>query len=114
LGNLLTRAKNYPGALDAYQQALRLNPQHTEVLFNLGFIMASTGMYESAEEMLTRVVRMKPDYVDKALFNLAVVQQKIGKRKESLASLEAAVAIRPENESAQVYLKELRSSVKDQ
>jgi type II secretory pathway predicted ATPase ExeA/tetratricopeptide (TPR) repeat protein len=113
LGNLLTRAKNYSGALDAYQGALRLNPQHTDVLFNLGFIMASTGMYESAEEMLTRVVRMKPDYVDKALFNLAVVQQKIGKRKESLASLEAAVAIRPENESARAYLNELRSSAKD-
>ena len=48
-----------------------------------------------------RAVDLKPAYLDKALFNLAVVRQKIGKHQDSLAALEAAVAIRPENQKAQ-------------
>lgn len=110
LGNLYTRDKAYAEAIAAYRKAVGLDPQRSDALFNLGFILANTGMYESAEEMLVRVVRLKPDYVDKALFNLAVVQQKIGKREESLASLEAAVAIRPENQKARAYLEELKST----
>ena len=113
LGNLYTRTQRYSESVDVYRKALQLNPQHTDVLFNLGFTLANTGMYESAEEMLARVVQLKPEYIDKALFNLAVVQQKVGKIKESLASLEAAVAIRPQNEKAQAFLKELRSAEKE-
>ncbi len=110
LGLLHTRAKTYAQAIEHYQAAIRLNPQLAEAYFNLGYIYDSTGMYASAEEMLEEVVALKPAYQDKALFNLAVVRQKIGKRQESLAALEAAVAIRPENQKAQTYLKELRAA----
>lgn len=110
LGLLHTRDKKYTQAIEHYQTAIRLNPQSAEAYFNLGYIYDSTGMYASAEEMLEQVVALKPAYQDKALFNLAVVRQKIGKRQESLAALEAAVAIRPENQKAQAYLKELRAA----
>jgi len=110
LGLLHTRAKTYAQAIEHFQAAIRLNPQLAEAYFNLGYIYDSTGMYASAEEMLEEVVALKPAYQDKALFNLAVVRQKIGKRQESLAALEAAVAIRPENQKAQTYLKELRAA----
>ena len=110
LGHLHTRAKNYAQAIENYQTATRLNPQLAEAYFNLGYIFASTGKYAPAEEMLARVVALKPAYQDKALFNLAVVRQKIGKRQESLAALKAAVAIRPENQKAQAYLQELKAA----
>jgi type II secretory pathway predicted ATPase ExeA/tetratricopeptide (TPR) repeat protein len=110
LGHLHTRAKNYAQAIEYYQTAIRLNPQSAEAYFNLGYIFASTGKYAPAEEMLARVVALKPAFQDKALFNLAVVQQKIGKHQESLAALEAAVAIRPENQKAQAYLQELKAA----
>ncbi|HSO59418.1 MAG TPA: AAA family ATPase [Desulfobacterales bacterium] len=110
LGLLHTRAKTYAQAIEHYQTAIRLNPQSAEAYFNLGYIYAITGMYASAEEMLEQVVALKPAYQDKALFNLSVVRQKMDKRKESLAALEAAVAVRPENQKAQAYLKELRAA----
>ena len=110
LGHLHTRTKNYAQAIENYQTATRLNPQLAEAYFNLGYIFASTGKYARAEEMLARVVALKPAYQDKALFNLAVVRQKIGKRQESLAALKAAVAIRPENQKAQAYLQELKAA----
>jgi type II secretory pathway predicted ATPase ExeA/tetratricopeptide (TPR) repeat protein len=109
LGNCYTRTKKYAQAIEVYQQAAQLNPRLPDVFFNLGFIFATTGMYASAEEMLVRVVALKPDYLDKALFNLAVVQQKNGKHRESLASLEAAVVIRPENQDAQAFLRERKA-----
>jgi type II secretory pathway predicted ATPase ExeA/Tfp pilus assembly protein PilF len=112
LGNLYTRSNDLPQAIDIYRKAIQLDPRQSDALFNLGFILASTGMYHSAEKMLMRVVQLRPDYLDKALFNLAVVQQKIGKRQASLASLEAAVAIQPGNKRARAYLEELKTSMR--
>jgi tetratricopeptide (TPR) repeat protein len=113
LGHLQTRSKAYPQAIDQYQAALRLAPESVEALYNLGFIYAADGSPAKAEEMFRRVVALKPDFLDKALFNLAVVQQKLGKRRESMASLEAAVAIRPDNEKAQAYLKALKAGPRE-
>ncbi|MBI5552200.1 MAG: AAA family ATPase [Desulfobacterales bacterium] len=112
LGHLYTRSKEYTRAIEHYQAAIRLSPQSVEALYNLGFIHAANGAPAKAEEMFNRVVALKPEFLDKALFNLAVVQQKLGKRKESVASLEAAVAIRPENEKAQAYLKALKTGTR--
>ncbi|MBI5895377.1 MAG: AAA family ATPase [Desulfobacterales bacterium] len=114
LGNMYTRAKDYDQAIDHYQKAAQLDPRSAEAPFNLGYIYASTGKYTSAEEMLVRAVALKPAYLDKALFNLAVVRQKIGKHRESLAALEAAVAIRPDNQKAQAYLNALKADGREE
>jgi type II secretory pathway predicted ATPase ExeA/TolA-binding protein len=109
LGKLYTRSKDYARAIEAYQKAVGLDPDLADALFNLGFIYASTGMYENAEIMFARVVRANPPYLDKALFNLAMVQQKLGKKEESRTSLEKAVAVKPNNEKAQTYLKKFKA-----
>ena len=94
-------------AIDAYQNAVALNPKLSDAFFNLGFIYATTGMYEDAEKLFVRVVQLEPAYLDKALFNLAVTQERLGKREECLANLQMAIMIRPENQKAQNYLKQL-------
>ena len=113
LGKRYTRQKAYPKAIDAYQKAVELDPTVSDAFFNLGFIYAATGQFEEAEEAFKQVVVLKPDYVDKSLFNLAVVQQKLGKKAQSIANLEEAVAMRPENERALAYLNQLRRSATD-
>ncbi len=112
LGHLYTRSQEYPQAVEHYQAAIRLAPDSAEALYNLGFIYAADDAPAKAEQMFKRVVALKPEFLDKALFNLAVVQQKLGKRKESVASLEAALAVRPDNERAQAYLKALKSGAR--
>ena len=64
-------------------------------------------MYEDAEKLFSRVVQLEPPYLDKALFNLAVIQEKLGKKEECMANLQMAIMIRPENQKAQAYLKQL-------
>ncbi|MBR9980739.1 MAG: AAA family ATPase [Desulfatitalea sp.] len=111
LGKLYSRGQDYPRAIDAYQNVLRLDPTLPEAYFNLGFLFATTGQYESAERMFARVVQMKPDYLDKALFNLAIVQRKRGKNRESVANLEEALAIRPDNQRVQAYLDQFKATL---
>ncbi|MDZ7582610.1 MAG: tetratricopeptide repeat protein [Deltaproteobacteria bacterium] len=110
LGKVYTRLKDYAQAIEAYQKAVDLDPVLSDALFNLGFIYASTGMYDSAEKMFARVVRTNPPYLDKALFNLAMVQQKLGKKEESRASLEKALAAKPDNQKAQTYLQQFKAA----
>ena len=113
LGRLYTRSKDYALAIDAYQNAVTLNPKLPDAFFNLGFIYATTGMYEDAEKLFARVVQLEPAYLDKALFNLAVIQEKLGKKEECLANLQMAVMIRPENEKAQSYLEQLMGAAEE-
>ncbi len=108
LGKYYTKIKDYPRAADTYQKAVHLDPLVPDAFFNLGFIYATLGRYEAAEQAFSRVVRLEPPYLGKSLFNLAVVQQKLGKKTESLANLEQAVTLAPENEKALAYLSLLK------
>ncbi len=111
LGLLLMKEKDYAGAIESYGDVIELNPEFPDTFFNLGFIYASTKDYIRAEEMYTRVVELSPDYVDEALFNLALVENKLGKNVESLANLEQAVKLNPQNDLAQSYLKKMKKIV---
>jgi TolA-binding protein len=107
LGKMYTRSKDYAMAIEAYQAAVTLDPKLSDAFFNLGYIYATSGMYDDAEKLFIRVVQLEPPYLDKALFNLAVIQEKLGKKEECMANLQMAVMIKPENEKAQTFLEQL-------
>jgi tetratricopeptide (TPR) repeat protein len=113
LGKIYTQNKEYAQAIDAYQNAVALNPNFSDAFFNLGFIYATTGKYKEAEKFFTQVVQLKPSYLDKALFNLALVQEKLGKKQESLANLQEAAAVRPQNQKVRAYLKQVESGAEE-
>ena len=54
------------------------------------------------------MVELAPDFLDEALFNLAMVQAQLGERAKSIKNLEQAIEINPANESALAYLKQLK------
>jgi type II secretory pathway predicted ATPase ExeA/tetratricopeptide (TPR) repeat protein len=110
LGKFRTRTKEYDKAIQAYRNAIRLDPELSDALFNLGYIYATTGKFEDAETAFSGAVQLKPPYMGKSLFNLAVVQDKLGKMEQSLANLEKAVALMPKNEKALAYLNRLKQS----
>ena len=110
LGKYRTRAKAYAQAIEAYRNAIRLDPNLSDALFNLGYIYATTGRLEDAESAFSGAIQLNPPYMGKSLFNLAVVQQKLGKKEQSLANLEKAVALMPQNKKALAYLNRLKHS----
>ena len=108
LGLAYTALKNSPKAIDAYQKVIELEPRYPDAYFNLGYILSMNKNYSKAEEMYSQVVKLAPAYLDEALFNLSVVQEKQGKRKESIGNLERALKVNPKNELAQKFLKRLK------
>ncbi|MBU1168605.1 MAG: Flp pilus assembly complex ATPase component TadA [Proteobacteria bacterium] len=108
LGRIYTKSNDYSNALKAYQTAANLNYRSPDTFYNLGFIYASIKDYEQAEKMFLHVVDLNPSYLDKVFFNLAVVQQKQGKRQQCLESLEKAVKSNPNNQRAEQFLSQLK------
>jgi tetratricopeptide (TPR) repeat protein len=110
LGRLYTQSKDYPKAIKAYQKAANLSYRPSDAFYNLGFIYASTKDFENAEKMFLHVVDLKPPYLDKVLFNLAVVQQEQGKKQQCIENLEKAMINNPKNQRAQQYLNQLKNA----
>ena len=110
LGKLYTHNRTYKAAIEAYQKAAHLNPAQPDAFFNLGFVYATTGGYEAAEKSFAQAAWLNPAYLDKALFNLAMVQHKLGKRQAALVSLEKAVAFSPQNQKARTYLQQFKAA----
>jgi len=110
LGLVYMRLKDIPKAIGAYQKVIELDPQFTDGYFNLGFIYAKNKEYSKAEKMYEHAVKLAPSYLDEALFNLAIVQEKQGKKKESIENLEKALKINPQNEVAKKLLNKLKGT----
>jgi len=112
MGSIYVREKNYPDAIRSYRKVAEMDPGFTEAFFNLAYVYAKVKDYPHAEETYRRVVDMSPPYVDEALFNLAMVQERLGKTAESIENLERTLSANPANETARRYLvkfkKELR------
>jgi tetratricopeptide (TPR) repeat protein len=111
LGKLYTRSKDYSKAIKAYQNAADLNYRSVDTFFNLGFIYAEKNDYMNAEKMFLLVTDSRADYLDKAFFNLAVVQQKQGKTNQCIENLEKALNINPKNQRVRTYLNHFKSKL---
>ena len=110
LGKMYTGHKQYDKALETYQKAIDLNPDMPGLFFNIGFLYAAKDDYAHAETAFTRAIELSPPYLDKALFNLAVVQDKQGKRDASLQSLRRALEANPNNEKARKLLERVEDN----
>ncbi len=108
LGFIYLRDNNYAQAIGTYQKVAELEPQQPNAFFNLGYIYAVTEDYARAREMYARVVQLEPAFLDEALFNLAMVQEQLGERRQSLKSLKQAIKINPDNASALAYLNQIK------
>jgi serine/threonine protein kinase/Tfp pilus assembly protein PilF len=108
LARIFVKEKDYPKAVEVYKRVSSLDPKFPDSYFNLGYIYAVNKEYGKAEEMYERTAALAPPYLDEALFNLGMVQDKQGKRRQSIANLERAVQVNPKNETARKLLDNLK------
>ena len=104
---------NYPKAIETYLKVADLDPSQPDTFFNLGYMYAVSKKYKQAKIMYGRVVELNPAFTDEALFNLAVVNEKLGERKQCISNLKQAVALNPDNKSAKKYLHQLKKKSGD-
>jgi tetratricopeptide (TPR) repeat protein len=114
LGYIYMDRKEYPKAIETYLKVTELAPRQPDAFFNLGYAYTITKNYQQAKTMYGRVVELRPAFTDEALFNLAVIHEKLGERERCLKNLAQAVALNPGNKSAQKYLHQLKQKTGDE
>jgi len=110
LGLTYAALQESPQAIRAYQKAIEIDPEFPDAYFNLGYLWAMNKDYPKAEEMYSQVVKLAPPYLDEALFNLGLVQEKQGKRKQGIENIERALKVNPKNEMAKKLLGKLKEN----
>jgi serine/threonine protein kinase len=108
LGVIHAKLENYPDAIAAYEKSTMLDLNYSESFFNLAYLYAMNKDYPRAEEAYSKVVTLAPSYIDEALFNLAVIQDKQGKKNECRENLQRSIIENPKNEAARGYLSKMK------
>ena len=75
--------KSYTKAIEAYKQAIRINPDDADTHFFLGDAYYELGFYEDAIESFKQAIRINPDDAD-AHYNLGIAYLLIGDRNSAL------------------------------
>ena len=108
LGYVYVSENDFPRAIASYRKAAELEPLRPESFFNLGYIYATVEDFPQAKEMYARVVKLEPDFLDEALFNLAMVQEQLGERSQCVKNLRRAIDVNPANTSAVALLEQIQ------
>jgi len=103
-GLLLVKFGKFKGSLECFQTVTKLNPDSAIAYYNLGIVYDKLDDLARAEQVYTRTIELNPSFVDKAYFNLALVQDKQGKRVDCIRNLELAVKANPDNHTARKTL----------
>ena len=78
LGYIYLEQNDHPNAIETYKKVTALKPRFAGVFFNLGYLYWITEDYAQAKDMYLRDIELKPEFLDEALFNIAMLQAKLG------------------------------------
>jgi superkiller protein 3 len=108
------QADRIDSAVQAYQNAIRLNPAFDSAYINLGLAYIQLGQLDNARDTFQRVLNL-PDRAEVpasihtiAYYNLAVILNRQGKSAEALSEIQSALAITPDFGVAQELLQQLQ------
>ena len=82
-------------ALNAYDKALRLNPDLVEAYHNRGMIKITLGQWEAALADYDAAIARNPDYAQ-AYYSRGFVKEVLDQREAALADYDAAIAQKPD------------------
>ena len=82
-------------ALDAYDKALRLNPDLVEAYYNRGMVKIVLGQWEAALADYDAAIARNPNYAE-AYYNRGMVKEALGQREAALVEYDAAIAQKPD------------------
>lgn len=105
-GIVFEKQGRYEKAQESYEQALKLRPGDTNLIYNLANIFLLKGQTLDAIDYYKKVLSINPDQVD-ALFNLAYAYEKLNQPKSAMELYEKALALQPESPDIHARLANL-------
>jgi len=94
---------NVAEAKDAYERALRLDPEHADAHVNIGRLLHEEGAPAAAEQHYRAALEADPHH-ETAAFNLGVALEDLGRIDDAVLAYKAALALDPENADAHYNL----------
>ncbi len=99
LATLAAQRKNSAAAVELFDQALRIDPNHAGVLVNRGVALRDLQRFDEALESYDRALRIRPDDAD-ALNNRGVTLRDLNRHAQALESYDRALRIKPDHADA--------------
>jgi DNA-directed RNA polymerase subunit alpha len=108
---MLLEAQGRAGeAIDEYENAVQLDPDHSHATFRLAFLHDLHGDEERAMDLYEDLAARKPAHVN-ALINLAVLYEDREQYQEAFVCIERVLADLPNHTRALMFLKDIESSM---
>jgi len=85
-------------AIEDYKNAIKINPDYTDALFNIGVIYNDRKKFDAAVDCFQQVIKIEPDYID-AYNNMGTTFVTMGKPDMALGIYLKALRIRPGSEN---------------
>lgn len=95
-GNEFYLAKNYAKALEAYDEAITLNPNYAEAYNERGIVKYELGQYAEAVSNYTMAIKLRSNFVD-ALNNRGNAYLALGQLQNAAQDLQAALKLNDNN-----------------
>jgi len=109
LGRLQEMQGFYEQAMDNYQTAVELMPNHQRALFHLAFRCDLSGDEDAAIDYYKQITAYSPVYVS-ALLNLAVLYEDKGEFDKAAQCVDAVLEAHPNHQRAILFKKDIESS----
>jgi len=108
-GLLAEKRDERDAAIELYQKALTLNPDHEPAMFRCAWLYDLRGDDHEAIALYMRLAAQPRAHVN-ALMNLAVVHEDYGDFDEAISCLRRVLAAYPNHTRARLFLKDVESS----
>lgn len=109
LGRLQDIQGQYEQAMQNYNKAVELDPNHQKAMFHLAYRCDLSGDEEAAIDYYKQVITAQPVHIN-GLLNLAVLYEDVGEYDKALKCVNKVLKFHPNNQRAILFKKDVESS----
>lgn len=110
MGRVLETEGQYGRAMEQYEQAIDLEPEHRKALFRLALNCDMNGEDQRAMKLYKRCASLQPTFLG-ALVNLGVLYEDHQQFERAVECYRRVLAIDPANKLARLYVKDAEASL---
>ncbi len=110
MGRVLETEGRYGEAMEHYEQALELDPDHRKAMFRLALNADMNGEDERAIELYEQCAALQPTFLG-ALINLGILYEDRHEFDKAVSCYRRVLAIEPAHKVARLYVKDAEASM---